>query len=101
MVGYLGGARVGAVAYDAAHTLVFPIVLATGGVLAETDRAVQLALIWLTHIGIDRAIGYGLKYPTGSRTRTSSASRGRASQARPSSRRRETASGLAPSAGPR
>jgi hypothetical protein len=34
MVGYLGGARVGAVAYDAAHTLVLPIGLATGGVLA-------------------------------------------------------------------
>ena len=26
---------------------------------------VQLGLIWLTHIGVDRAIGYGLKYPTG------------------------------------
>ncbi len=24
----------------------------------------QLALIWLGHIGIDRALGYGLKYPT-------------------------------------
>jgi hypothetical protein len=22
------------------------------------------ALIWLAHIGIDRALGYGLKYPT-------------------------------------
>ena len=32
--------------------------------LAETDVAIQLALIWLTHIGVDRAVGYGLKYPT-------------------------------------
>jgi hypothetical protein len=23
-----------------------------------------LALIWLAHIGLDRALGYGLKYPT-------------------------------------
>jgi hypothetical protein len=25
---------------------------------------VQLALIWSAHIGIDRLLGYGLKYPT-------------------------------------
>jgi len=25
----------------------------------------MLALIWLTHIGVDRAVGYGLKYPSG------------------------------------
>ena len=42
-----------------------PIVLGTIGVLAEADVAVQLALIWLAHIGVDRALGYGLKYPTG------------------------------------
>jgi hypothetical protein len=25
----------------------------------------SLAMIWLAHIGIDRALGYGLKYRTG------------------------------------
>jgi hypothetical protein len=34
------------------------------GVLAEADLPMQLALIWLAHIGADRALGYGLKYPT-------------------------------------
>jgi hypothetical protein len=34
------------------------------GVVAESDAPVAVALIWLTHIGVDRAIGYGLKYPT-------------------------------------
>jgi hypothetical protein len=24
----------------------------------------QIALIWLAHIGLDRMLGYGLKYPT-------------------------------------
>jgi Domain of unknown function (DUF4260) len=28
-------------------------------------KAAQLGLIWFTHIGVDRALGYGLKYPTG------------------------------------
>jgi hypothetical protein len=64
MVGYLAGVRVGAAAYDAAHTTVLPIALGLVGVLAERDLSVQLALIWLAHIGADRALGYGLKYPT-------------------------------------
>jgi hypothetical protein len=25
---------------------------------------VTVALIWATHVGIDRALGYGLKYPS-------------------------------------
>ena len=65
MLGYLGGVRSGAVAYDIAHTYAFPVILGALGVVAETDAAVQVALIWMTHIGVDRAIGYGLKYPTG------------------------------------
>jgi Domain of unknown function (DUF4260) len=65
MVGYAGGARIGAVAYDVVHTYAFPVLLAAFGVVAETDSAVQVALIWITHIGVDRTIGYGLKYPTG------------------------------------
>ena len=32
--------------------------------VAGSGLAIQLALIWLSHIGIDRAIGYGLKYPS-------------------------------------
>jgi hypothetical protein len=67
MVGYLAGPRVGAVAYDAAHTYVLPAILAAVGVITESDTGVQLGLIWLTHIGVDRSIGYGLKYPTGFR----------------------------------
>jgi Domain of unknown function (DUF4260) len=64
MVGYLAGARVGAAAYDAVHTTALPITLGLVGVLADSDLALQLALIWLAHIGADRALGYGLKYPT-------------------------------------
>jgi hypothetical protein len=62
--GYLVGARVGAWFYNAAHTTVGQIALAIVGVLGDTDWCVQLALIWLAHIGFDRLLGYGLKYPT-------------------------------------
>src|SRR6476659_8062873 len=64
MAGYLAGPRVGAVAYDAAHTYALPVALAAVGVIVGGETAVQLGLIWLTHIGVDRAVGYGLKYPT-------------------------------------
>jgi hypothetical protein len=65
MVGYLAGPSIGAAAYDAAHTYAFPVVLAAVGLIADAETAVQLGLIWFAHIGVDRAIGYGLKYPSG------------------------------------
>ena len=63
-VGYAAGPRVGAVTYDLAHTEVLPVTLAVVGVVADAETAVQLALIWLAHIGADRLLGYGLKYPS-------------------------------------
>jgi hypothetical protein len=57
MLGYLARPRVGAAAYDAAHTYVWPILLAALG-------QAPLALIWAAHIGGDRLLGFGLKYPT-------------------------------------
>ena len=63
-VGYAAGPALGAAAYNLAHNLVFPIGLGAAGVVWDSDRAVAVALVWLVHIGVDRAIGYGLKYPT-------------------------------------
>ena len=62
-LGLAGGPRVAAVAYDAAHTYVGPILLASVALIVEWGAGVQLGLIWLAHIGIDRALGYGLRYP--------------------------------------
>jgi len=64
MAGYLAGQAFGAAAYDAAHTYVLPVALAGVGVIVGAETAVELGLIWLTHIGVDRAVGYGLKYPS-------------------------------------
>ena len=62
-LGLAGGPRVAAVTYDAAHTYVGPILLASVALIVEWGAGVQLGLIWLAHIGIDRALGYGLRYP--------------------------------------
>lgn len=64
MVGYLAGAGAGAAAYDTAHLEALPVALGVAGVLAGSDVAIELALVWLVHVGVDRAVGYGLKYPT-------------------------------------
>ena len=67
LLGYLAGPRAGAVAYDAVHVMLGPLALLGvgwwlgGG--ASMAVAVAVALVWLAHIGMDRMVGYGLKYP--------------------------------------
>lgn len=62
-LGYLAGNRVGTTAYNLAHTLSIPIVLAMVGLMSDSTRVVAIALVWSAHITFDRLIGYGLKYP--------------------------------------
>jgi len=64
LLGYVANERVGAVAYDIVHFEALPLALATVGVLTDSPVPVQVALVWLAHIGFDRTLGYGLKYPT-------------------------------------
>ncbi|MFC7176750.1 DUF4260 family protein [Halosegnis marinus] len=64
MLGYLAGPRVGSAAYNLAHTLVAPAALLAAGLLGGVPLAVDAALVWVVHVGGDRALGYGLKYPT-------------------------------------
>jgi hypothetical protein len=63
--GYLLGSRPGAIIYNAVHTTVVPGVLLGIGLVLGQPLAVALAVIWLAHIGFDRALGYGLKQPDG------------------------------------
>jgi hypothetical protein len=65
MLAYVAGKRVGSVAYNAAHSYVGPALLATLGQAMALPECLLRALIWVAHIGMDRALGYGLKYATG------------------------------------
>jgi Domain of unknown function (DUF4260) len=62
---YLAGPRIGAVIYNAAHSYMAPMALMTTGFGMNSPLTLSIALIWLAHIGIDRALGYGLKYSAG------------------------------------
>lgn len=65
LAAYLAGPRVGAVCYNAVHTTLPPIALGVAGTLLASQIAIAVAVIWLAHIGVDRALGYGLKYDAG------------------------------------
>jgi len=61
----LSNARLGAQVYNAAHSYMAPVALLTLGFGLASPLTLSIALIWLAHIGIDRALGYGLKYSAG------------------------------------
>jgi len=62
---YLADARFGALVYNAAHSYMAPVALLTLGFGFASPLTLSIPMIWLAHIGIDRALGYGLKYSAG------------------------------------
>jgi len=64
-LGYLAGPKVGAIVYNAVHSYIAPMALMTAGFGFAPPLLLSVAMIWLAHIGFDRALGYGLKYQTG------------------------------------
>ncbi|MFZ1397586.1 MAG: DUF4260 family protein [Candidatus Promineifilaceae bacterium] len=64
-LGYLHSKTVGSFCYNIAHTYVLPLALGLLATLLNFELGWQMALIWLAHIGMDRLVGYGLKYPDG------------------------------------
>jgi len=64
LVGYAAGPRTGALAYNAVHTYIGPAGLAALAYLGVAPWAWSISLIWAAHIGIDRALGFGLKFST-------------------------------------
>jgi hypothetical protein len=65
--GFAFGKLAGSIVYNLAHTPVLPLLLAVAGIVAGAPLGMEIGLIWLAHIGMDRALGFGLLYPHGSR----------------------------------
>ena len=69
MLGYLRSTAAGATTYNAVHNYAFPAVVgAVALTSAQAAPAVStvagvLACAWAFHVGVDRALGYGLKLP--------------------------------------
>ena len=67
ILGYLVNGRVGAIAYNAIHSSVAPLLLAVYFFGSHQPALLSLALIWIAHLGFDRMLGFGLKYDHGFR----------------------------------
>jgi hypothetical protein len=64
MLGYLAGPVLGAAVYNLGHALFLPLALGAAGYASGSRWTMAVAAIWFCHIGWDRMLGYGLKYPT-------------------------------------
>ncbi len=65
MLGYLGRPCRAARIYNVFHSYFVPGVLGLSAFLLHAHNLLPVALIWANHIGVDRLLGYGLKYGTG------------------------------------
>lgn len=64
MLPYLINKRAGMLGYNLVHTYVAPLALAGVSLFFGWNLGLALAFIWGAHIGMDRSVGYGLKYST-------------------------------------
>jgi len=64
MLVYLANPRIGAACYNAVHTVTAPLALAGIGAGTGNTLVLAIAAVWLAHIGLDRMLGFGLKYAT-------------------------------------
>ena len=64
MLGYLAGPSVGATAYNLAHNWGTALGVLVVGVLTATPVLEIAGAVLVAHVGFDRVLGYGLKYPT-------------------------------------
>ena len=62
MLGYARSTQLGALIYNIGHTHLLPACLALYGLHNHRPFVIGIGLIWLAHIGMDRVLGYGLKY---------------------------------------
>lgn len=64
LAAYAAGPRVGAAVYNAFHSYLAPAALAAIAYFTSSTTFWALCLIWVAHIGMDRALGLGLKFST-------------------------------------
>lgn len=64
-VGYVFNSKVGALFYNIGHSLIGPTLLVAIYIATTNQSVLFVALLWLFHIFVDRALGYGLKHVAG------------------------------------
>lgn len=64
MVGYLRGPRLGALTYNLVHNWGLGLAVLGLGAWSGVDAVTMAGAILVAHVGMDRALGYGLKLAT-------------------------------------
>src|SRR5687768_4356621 len=64
MLGYLANSRIGALTYNAVHNWTLGLAALGLGWWLAIDPLLLVGAVLLAHVGMDRALGYGLKLPT-------------------------------------
>ena len=64
MAGYLRGPHLGAIAYNIVHNWATGGLVLGAGLALGVPGLVLAGVVLVAHTGMDRALGYGLKYPT-------------------------------------
>lgn len=65
MFGYLQNNRAGALTYNIGHSLIGPTLVVALFIMTSNTTALFVGTLWLFHIFVDRALGYGLKHTEG------------------------------------
>ena len=64
-LGYLAGPRVGAITYNLVHNWALAVLLVFLSIALHALWPLLAAAVIGAHVGFDRALGYGLKLPSG------------------------------------
>jgi hypothetical protein len=64
MVGYLKDKKAGAISYNLVHNYILGLLVTFLGLWQNNNFVVSLGVILISHVGLDRFLGFGLKYPS-------------------------------------
>lgn len=65
LLGYLISKKVGSILYNLMHSYIPPLIIGTIFWYYSINNLNYIIVIWIAHIGFDRALGFGLKYAEG------------------------------------
>jgi len=63
-IGYLRGPRLGAITYNVVHNWALGLAVLGVGLATDIAPIAITGAVLVAHVGMDRALGYGLKLPT-------------------------------------
>ncbi len=63
MIGYFFNSKLGSLTYNLSHSYSFSFIFLIVGFSITNSLIIAIGAVWISHISLDRFLGYGLKYP--------------------------------------